>query len=161
MSRLVRLSSPIVFGAVLWFPAGLGCGRPCRAVDVKPVSFACAPSAPFRGERHFDDAATFESFLELECMPEAAAEDVTALVDQVDFTRDAIFVAAGDRAQAGRCVSERKADEVEVCDDGLHVAFADRLAESSACGGTWTVAFALPRAELRAALQDSGGGSVL
>lgn len=129
-----------------------GCGRPCRRIDVTPLPLACASTSSFFGELHFDDAATFESFLEIECLPDAEDAVVKDIVDSVDFTVDAVFVAVGDRAQTGRCIGERESDGVDVCEDGLRVGFSDVLRDEAACSGKWTVAFSLPRAELRAAL---------
>ena len=137
--------------------AGAGCGDACRGIDVKPMALVCSVSGSFAGEIHFDDAASFSSFLLDECLPDANEADRQALVDNVDFTRDAVFVAAGLRQQQTRCISDRKQDGVQVCQDGLRVGFADTISDTSPCSGKWTVAFALPRAELRAALDTPVG----
>ena len=132
------------------------CGTPCRAVQVKPLPLTCAGSAP-SGEIHFDDAATFQTFLDGQCLPDSDVSARRAVVNGVDFTKNAVFVAVGQRAQTARCISDRQEDGVEVCDDGLRVGFADRITDTTPCGGSWTVAFIIDRADLRAALDTPVG----
>ena len=147
------------FAAVLWVGAcavaTLSCGRPCRAIAVQAVDVGCQSTGTFNGELHFDDVPTFEAFLESDqCLPDAVDGERAAVVESVDFLNNALFVAVGARAQLGRCIEDRKADVVEVCDDGLRIAFSDRVTDASPCGDKWTVAFQLPREEMRAAIQD-------
>ncbi len=137
--------------------AGAGCGPACRGIDVKTIDLQCSASSTFDGEIHFDDAATYASFLLDDCLPEDTDQQRQALVDAVDFTTDAVFVSSGLRQQTARCIADRKQDGVDVCDDGLRVAFADTLSDADPCGGRWTVAFSLPRSELRAALDTPIG----
>lgn len=149
------------FGVALGVMAVLpgGCGPACRAVEARPLSLSCADASPFLGELHFDDAATFESFLELDCLQDADSVARGAVVRAVDFTTEAVFVAVGRRAQGARCLAARAAETVEVCDTGLRVGFDDEEegveSATDSCGGKWTVALALPRAELRAAIMRS------
>ena len=150
-----------LLGALACVVATLSCGRPCRAIAVTPVALACDAAAAFEGENHFDDRATFETFLESdECLPDADDAARAEVLESVDFLNDVVFVAVGDRGQTGaagevlRCIESRAADVVEVCDDGLRIAFADRVTDATPCPGKWTVAFQLPREEMRAALQD-------
>jgi hypothetical protein len=133
------------------------CGQGCRNVDVKPVSLECSPTATFNGEIHFDDAATFASFLVDDCLLDAGDDERQAVVDSVDFTKDAVFVSSGVRQANERCISERKTDGVDVCDDGLRVGFADTLTDDDPCPGRWTVAFAIGRSDMRAALDTPVG----
>ncbi len=136
--------------------ATLGCGRPCRAVAVEAVDLGCQSTGSFNGEMHFDDVPTFEAFLESDqCLPDAVDDERAAVVDTVDFLSNVLFVAVDSKEQLGRCIEEREADVVEVCDDGLRIAFADRVTDESPCPGKWTVAFQLPREEMRAATQDN------
>lgn len=128
------------------------CGRPCRQVTTTPVELECEPGAVFTGELHLDDAAVFESFLALECIPSASPDQVAAIVGSVDFLQDVVFVAVGTRAMQSRCIESRAAASVSACDDGLRVAFNDHLTGEPACVGLWTVAFALAREDMRAAL---------
>jgi hypothetical protein len=128
---------------------------PCHGVDAEALDLECASSSTFDGELHFTDAATFRSFLTDRCLGPDAAAAVTELVDAVDFATDAVVVARGARAGTARCVEERTVDDVSVCDDGVHVAFADVVTNATPCAGDWTIAFSLPRAELRAAIADA------
>jgi hypothetical protein len=135
--------------------AGASCERPCRVIAVTPVVLECEATSTFSGEIHFDDRATFQTFLRsAECLPDAADEDVTAILDSVSFLEDVVFVAVDSRAQLGRGLEQRVADVVEVCEDGLRIAFADKVTAEEACPGKWTVSFALPREEMRAATED-------
>ncbi|MBI1947387.1 MAG: hypothetical protein HYS27_16960 [Deltaproteobacteria bacterium] len=139
-------------GALLALAAP-GCGRPCRAVATTPIDLQCEAGAVYEGELHYDDAAVFESFLSLECLPSSSPEQIAAVVGAVDFTNDAAFVAVGRRLVQTRCVEARDAATVEVCDGGLRVSFDDRLSNAvDDCPGRWTVAFSLARDDLRAAL---------
>lgn len=134
---------------------GASCGRPCRAIAVTPVNVACQSTSTFSGEIHFDDRATFQTFLtSAECLPDATGEVVVAILDSVSFLEDVVFIAVDSRAQLGRCLETRVADVVEVCDDGLRISFADKVTAAEVCPGKWTVSFALPRAQMRAATAD-------
>ena len=133
----------------------VSCGRPCRAIAVQPVELRCQDTSTFTGEIHFDDRATFASFLESDdCLPLSEADEVTAILDSVDFLEDAVFVASDVRALSGRCIAKRDAEVVEVCNDGLRLSFGDDVTDDTECPGKWTVSFALPRAEMRAATID-------
>lgn len=155
MSRRVALTGLLAFcvGAL-----GIGmpsCGRPCRTLTTQPLDVQCEVGSVYEGELHLDDPAVFESFLSLECIPSAPAEEIAALVASVDFTRDAVFVAVGRRQVQTRCIESREAANVAACDDGLRVAFEDDLSASFDCVGRWTVAFTLAREDLRAALGET------
>lgn len=139
-------------------PFMTSCGRPCRAITVTPLELQCETDAVYEGELHYDDAAVFESFLSQDCLPSSSPDQIAGLVDSVDFLTNAVFVAVGRRQVAERCVEERDAAAVQVCDDGLRVAFDDRLSTDAECLGRWTVAFALAREDLRAALGDDVAG---
>jgi len=91
---------------------------------------------------------------------DAIDEERAAVVQSVDFLTNVVFVAVGDRAQVGRCIEDRQADVVEVCDEGLRVAFSDQVTDASPCAGKWTVAFQLPREEMRAAIGEGNVGPV-
>lgn len=131
-----------------------GCGRPCRTVEILAIDVQCETGSVWEGELHLDDAEVFESWLSQECLPSSSPEQIGALVDSVDFLNDAVFVAAGRRMVQSRCIESREAANVAVCDDGLRVAFDDKLSSSVDCLGRWTVAFALAREDLRAALGE-------
>lgn len=127
---------------------------PCHPVTTTPIALDCDAGAAFTGELHFDSAASFRSFLNDRCLLESSNEAIEAIVADVDFGVDAVFVARGPRDSAGRCITERGAESVNVCDDGLRVVFDDVESSDAACGGSWTVAFKLPRDEMRAALTE-------
>ncbi|MFZ9888720.1 MAG: hypothetical protein ACO3JL_14565 [Myxococcota bacterium] len=105
------------------------------------------------GELHFDSAGTYDTFLRHEC---DIADDVTVMtmLQEVDFAREAVMVSRGPLAMSqSRCLATRELDEVWVCDGGLKIAYTDEERTDGLCPeGRWIVAFALPRAELRAAL---------
>jgi hypothetical protein len=155
--RLARWSAAVVVvttggaGVAGALGATMGC-LSCRTVAAKPLAVECAPSSSFRGELHFTDADAFRSFLTDRCL--LSADAAAGVVDDVDFGVDGVFVARGPRAAPGRCVEHRVVDDVSVCVDGLRVAFADDVTGATPCVGDWTVAVALPRAELRAALAE-------
>lgn len=149
------MTRPLLTLVALAAIAGASCGRPCRGIATVPIDLACDGLGTFTGELHFDDRATFETFLAgAQCIPDATDEQRAAIAGSVDFLTNVAFIAVGDRAQLGRCIEAREADAVEVCDDGLRIAFADRISDDTACGGKWTIALQVPRAEMRAALQD-------
>jgi hypothetical protein len=131
-----------------------GCGEACRVITTKALALTCSSTSDFEGEIHFDDAATFQSFLLTDCLPDETDPRRNEIVKTVDFTKDAAFVAVGARQDPGgqRCIADRKDDDVQVCDDGLRVDFNDKITDDTQCQGKWTVAFSLPRTELRAAL---------
>ena len=138
----------VVFGA---FAAAC---LPCHPVTTTPIALECDAGAAFNGELHFDSAPSFRSFLNDRCLLESSDEAIDAIVADVDFGVDAVFVARGARSSAGRCITARAAESVNVCDDGLRVVFDDVESGDLNCGGSWTVAFKLPRDEMRAALQN-------
>lgn len=152
----VTLVTRLCFAVVVTCAIALSsCGRPCRAIAVQPVALGCQSTGTFNGEIHFDDVPTLEAFLESDqCLPDAVDTERAEIVDSVDFLNNALFIAVNAREQLGRCIEEREADVVEVCDDGLRIAFADRVTDANPCPGKWTVAFQLPREEMRAAIQD-------
>jgi hypothetical protein len=152
-SRTLAVLGPLVAGTTLAIVAACeGCGPACRAIDVQPLPLECTA---FDGDLHLDDPVVWESFLEIQCLPDVSREALEELVASVDMSEDAVFVSAGVRApQPGRCIEGRAVAAVEVCDDGLRVAFDDEVSAADPCTGSWTVAFALPRSELRAALAD-------
>jgi len=127
---------------------------PCRRVETTPIELDCSANAEFVGELHLDTAASWRSFLTDRCLPEGRDAEIDALVDDVDFTVDAVFVARNLRQGASRCIEARAADSVDVCDEGLRVIFRDDESGDATCAGHWTVAFVLPRGELRAAVDD-------
>ena len=150
-----------LFGTALVLVLAPACGRPCRSVATTPLDLQCEPGAVYEGELHYDDAAVFESFLSLECLPSSSPQQIAAVVDGVYFGHDAVFVAVGRRQVQTRCVEERDAGSVEVCVDGLRVAFDDRLSNEPDCPGRWTVAFTIAREDLRAALgTDVAAGGI-
>ena len=134
--------------------ASIAC-TPCHTVETTPLAVECEQGANFTGELHFDSAATFRSFLSDRCLPTSGSEAVDDVVNSVDFTTEAVVVARGARAGTGRCIEERGTESVDVCEDGLRVVFDDvESGDVNSCGGQWTVAFSLPRSELRTALAD-------
>jgi hypothetical protein len=151
----VRVACLIAFACVVVAAATMSCARPCRSIAVERLALECQTGGTFNGEIHFDDVPTFEAFLESDqCLPEAVDEERAAVVDSVDFLNNALFIAVGTKGQLQRCIEEREADLVEICDDGLRISFADRISDELPCDGKWTVAFQLPREEMRAAIQD-------
>jgi hypothetical protein len=126
----------------------------CRPVETRPLALDCAAAATFRGELHLDSAETFRSFLSDRCLTEATATEIDAVVAGVDFTTEAVFVARGARGSIARCLESRVTESVDVCGDGLKVIFEDEESGDDVCPGDWTIAFALQRADLRAALDD-------
>lgn len=140
------------WSAVLAVGAVVGCDADCRAIEARPIAVECADTSSFMGELHFDDRATWQSFLSLNCLPGAELEVLEDLVNAVDFTDEVAFVAVGTRGQSGRCITERSADTVEVCAAGLRIGFRDEESEDAPCAGKWTAGLAVPRAEMRAAL---------
>ena len=142
-----------VFAASVFAVAATAVGcSPCRSIETTPIAIDCSPAAAFSGELHFDTAESYRNFLNDRCLLEASDEAIDALVDDVDFSTEAVFVARGSRGGVNRCLQERSAETVNVCEDGLRVVFAD-VESREECGGLWTVAFKLPRDELRAALE--------
>ena len=105
------------------------CSPPCRTIAVAPLALICQDLSTFTGEVHFEERATFESFLSAECLPEATDAEITAILDSVNFAEDVVFVAVNNRAQAGRCLRTRVADGVEVCQDGLRISFSDGVVD--------------------------------
>lgn len=132
---------------------GLSACSPCRAIETRVLPLECPTGAPFDGERHFDRAETFTTFLGQECG--IATDAAAAFVSEVDFNIDAVVVARGERFANNRCLEERTAESVEVCEAGLRITFADIESASATCEGLqWTVAVVVGRADLRAALAD-------
>ena len=151
----VVVAATIVMGVVV--AQANACGDDCRTITVKDAGLTCSTTSTFTGEIHFDDAATYQSFLLTDCLPDVDDDTRQKLVDAIDFTKDAVFVAVGLKQDPGgaRCIQDRKDAAVEVCGEGLRVDFNDQISDANPCPGKWTVAFALPRAELRAALLAS------
>jgi len=149
---LLRVLLCVLLGALL----AASCGTPCRGIETRALDFECSASATFTGELHFDSRATFDTFLRQQCLSIAQQDTVDALLDEVDFDTEAVFVAAGPhRLDDQRCLVTRELDGAQVCTTGLKIYFADQMQRADAqCPGTrWTVAFALPREELRAAVE--------
>ena len=139
----------VVLPVVALAPLG-GC-LGCRDVAVTPLDLDCSPASPFRGELHFTDADAWRSFLTDRCLtPDDPSVDTR--VDAVDFTTQAVVVARNLRDVGGRCLEQRQVEAVSACEDGVRVVFDDVESGELPCPGDWTVAFALPRSELRAAL---------
>lgn len=134
--------------------AGLGACSPCRRIETTRLELDCAANVDFSGEIHLDTAGSYRSFLSDRCLTEADDAAIDALVDDVDFTTQAVFVARGARQGFSRCIEDRQADTVDVCDDGLRIVFRDDESGDPTCAGDWTVAFVLSREELRAAIKD-------
>lgn len=147
----VLLAAPLVVAVA----AAAACGPACRDVEIQQIDLRCDEGAPFSGEIHVDSAAAFDTFVGQQCMPELPPEDVDAIVSSVDFDTRAVFVAKGPNAASElRCIAEREAERAQVCDDGLKVYFRDRYAAGGDgdCLGSWTAAFTMARADLRAVL---------
>ena len=138
------------------FVAVVGCA-PCRRIETTPVEINCGEDVDFEGEIHLDTAASWRSFLTDRCLRDGREAEIDALVGGVDFTTSAVFVARGLRQGQSRCIEVREAESVDVCDDGLRVVFRDEESGQVNCAGHWTVAFVLPREELRAAIEDGDG----
>ena len=151
--RLVVLFLGVVLAALA---AGVvGCGPQCRDIDTQPVNIVCESPPRFTGEAHFDSAATFETFLSQQCLYTAGDTAVQSVIDDIDFTTSAVFVAVGPAAlDNSRCLETRELDKAQVCTDGLKVYFQDvfQRADTGCPGPRWTVAFTLLREDLRAAL---------
>jgi hypothetical protein len=132
----------------------VGCDPSCREIETKPIDLSCADNAPFSGDLHFDGAGVYESFLADRCIPEASSDEILERVGAVDFSKNAVFVSVGDRLDpgAGRCLENRKAERVQVCESGLRVTFGDTVQEGGPCAGRYTVAFSLSRDDMRAAV---------
>lgn len=142
----------LLVGAALVVSIAPACGRPCRPAVTTTLDLQCEPGSVYQGELHYDDAAVFESFLSLECLPTSSPEQIAAVVGGIDFSHEAVFVAVGPRLVQTRCVESRDIASVEVCADGLRVSFDDQLSNATVCPGRWTVAFTIAREDLRAAL---------
>lgn len=125
---------------------------PCRPVETRALAIDCAETAPFEGERHFDRSEPFTTFLTQEC---GLAVDASAeIVASIDFDVDAVVVARGERFANNRCINDRDAAAVEVCDAGLRIEFNDVESADQTCQGLWTVAVVVARGDLRTALAD-------
>jgi hypothetical protein len=133
-----------------------GCGPYCRDIEATELPVDCESPPRFTGEIHFDNLATFDTFLRQQCLPTASVDEIEAIEDQVDFDTHAVFVAVGPAAiDNTRCVTRRDLDRAQVCSDGLKVVFDDDYAsaDEGCTGARWTVAFSLTREDLRAALE--------
>ena len=130
------------------------CCTPCRRVDTTRIELECSANADFVGELHLDTAGSYRSFLSDRCLPDGRDAEIDAFVDAIDFNSQAVFVARNLRGGQARCIEVRQAESVDVCDDGLRVVFRDDESGDATCAGHWTVAFALARGELRAAIDD-------
>ncbi len=122
----------------------------CRPVERRDLALQCSASASFRGELHLDSAATFRSFLADRCLPDADASVIDNAVAAVDFTTEVVFIAKGQRSSISRCIEGRAVESADACTDGLRIVFDDQESGIGACPGDWTVAFAMPRADMRA-----------
>lgn len=150
MTRVLLL----VLVALALVPAA--CGTPCRGIETRELAFECAATTGFTGELHFDSEATFDTFLRQQCFAAGDDGDADAILEDIDFTTEAVFVATGpDRLDESRCLVSRELDEAQVCATGLKVYFRDELRrDGTDCPGTrWTVAFVMPREDLRAAIE--------
>jgi hypothetical protein len=127
---------------------------PCHDVAARPLPLDCVSTSSFAGELHFTDDASFLAFLTDRCLGPDAGAAARTLVDGVDFSTEAVVVARGVRKGAARCIEERSVDTVAVCDDGVRIAFDDVITNAEPCAGDWTIAFVMPRTELRAAVAD-------
>ena len=134
--------------------ASSGCGPACRDTTIQPIDLVCEESSDFSGELHVDSAATFDTFVTQQCAPGLDAEAAAAIVESVDFSQSGVFVAKGPNGSSdARCIVEREVERAQVCEDGLKVYFRDRTTnDDPTCTGSWTVAFTLPREDLRAVL---------
>lgn len=131
------------------------CGPACRDIDTWEMSLECTDGRRFTGELHFDSAETFDTFLTQQCISTAPSDDVARVADDVVWDKRAVFVAVGPAAiDSRRCVTSRKLDRAQVCDDGLKVFFLDEyiVADDGCNEPRWTVAFQLRREDMRAAL---------
>ena len=151
----LTLLSCALFGAG-WIGFAFGCGAFCRDVETRELMFSCEDGGSrFTGEIHFEREATFRTFLEQQCLTQTSQADIEAHIESVDWDTEAVFVAVGPpNVDATRCVDERRLERAQVCSDGLKVYFADVYGQSDfGCAGPrWTVAFAMKRSDLRAAL---------
>jgi hypothetical protein len=138
--------------ALAFAVAGAAACLDCRPVETRDLAIECSPIASFRGELHFDSPDTWRSFLTDRCLFDATDAEIDAAVAAVDFSTEAVFIARGARAGVSRCLVARGVESVDVCGDGLRVIFEDDESGDQACPGDWTVTFAIPRDELRAAL---------
>jgi len=153
-----RLLLPLLFSVATCALAS-ACGDACRTAEVRELSLSCGRQA-LEGEIHFDSAAAFETFLTDQCMPDADAADIAAIVDDVDFATDAVWVGVRRNAiDESRCIATRELDVAQVCSSGLKVSFVDVLENdtSDGCTGRWTVAFVIARDDLLAALDGAEG----
>lgn len=142
---------PLVVAVVAVVVVDVGC-LACRRIEPRTLGVVCEDAAGFSGEIHLDSAPQYRNFLRDTCLPDSSDAAIEALVGEVDFSVDAVFVAGGPRAVGGRCVTARATESVDVCDEGLRVVFADEEEATEACGGFWTVSFAIDRGDLRAAV---------
>lgn len=142
--------------ALVW-PAA--CTSPCQSVSYRVIDLRCDPLVGFSGEIHFDNRASFDTFLRSQCLLPDDDVRIESALAAVDFSHEALFVAVRPMiAGNGTCLLERNVDDVAICDDGLNVIFADEYySDPSSCpNGNWTVAFALARDDMRTALRLVG-----
>lgn len=130
------------------------CGPACRPIEFSLIDLECENNAQFRGELHLDSRAVYDTFLRDQCIASATEGQIEALRDDVDFARDAVFVASRARDEQLRCIVERAVEDVEVCDTGLRVTFVDKTSTDPVCPGRWTTAFSLSRDDLRTAIAE-------
>jgi hypothetical protein len=130
----------------------VGACADCRNVETRELGIECNADASFQGELHFDSAGTYRTFLSDRCLPGEDAAAIDAIVGDVDFGTEAVFVARGARAGVSRCIEARAAETVEACGEGLKIVFDDVESADPVCPGDWTIALAMPRQELRSAL---------
>ena len=109
MRKNLTLATTTLVATLLVSLAPVACGTPCREIATRSLDFECAAVASFTGELHFDSRATFDTFLRQQCLPNAERAQADDIMDGVDFTTEAVFVAAGPhRLDDQRClVSQR------------------------------------------------------
>lgn len=135
----------------------VGC-EPCRRIERRVLDLDCSDASSFRDELHFDNEATYRSFLSDRCLPAGDPIDVEARVAEVDFSVDAVVVARGPRVNGTRCITARAVESVDVCTSGLRLIFEDVEGGVDGCpAGDWTVAVVVGRDDLRAAIGADEG----
>ncbi len=129
------------------------CAIPCRPVEHRVLDLQCPENARPTGENHFDSSSTMQTFLEVDCG--LSEEQALSFLGQIDFSREAVFVAAQERTITDSCIRDRNVIDTQICDDGLRVFFEDVLQDIATQGcpsSHWAVAVVMPREEMRAVL---------
>ena len=151
-----RCVQTLVLGAIAWI---CSCSTPCESISHRAIELRCDPVVGFSGEIHIDSRATFETFLRAQCLLPDDEVRIELALNAVDFSQEVVFIAVRPMSAGnGTCLLQRGLGDVEICDDGLNVIFADDdYADPSACpNGNWTIAFALSRDDMRKALRVAG-----